>query len=239
MCFVAYPEIRGVLQNWRSRGGEAVAILNLLKLSSASLSHGNSVHEVVRSIRRAGELGLIRFLRWWTRRLEPFAEQIFEDPLSLDQLVLLVESDPEAWRGPATRVLARASPNDRGELLAAIVRTADRKTATLLSTLAGPDIGSARSRIIRQQAPRIFLRGFGQLSAHRGGWNAQGISVVKRRLRLLLSLLVGHAGQALPRELVLDLLWPDSHPAGAVNSLNQAIFQLRQLLDPDYKDGVS
>jgi DNA-binding SARP family transcriptional activator len=63
--------------------------------------------------------------------------------------------------------------------------------------------------------------------------------VVKRRLRLLLSLLVGHAGQALPRELVLDLLWPDSEPAGAVNSLNQAIFQLRRLLDPEYKDGVS
>jgi DNA-binding SARP family transcriptional activator len=232
-------QIRGVVQNWRSRGGEAVAILNLLKLSSASLSHGNPVYEVVRSIRRAGELGLIRFLRWWIRRLEPFAEQIFEDPLSLDQLVLLVESDPEAWREAATRVLARASPNDRGELLAAIVRTADRKTGALLSTLAGPDIGSARSRIIRQQAPRIFLRGFGQLSAHRGGWDAQGVSVVKRRLRLLLSLLVGHAGQALPRELVLDLLWPDSHPAGAVNSLNQAIFQLRRLLDPDYKDGVS
>jgi DNA-binding SARP family transcriptional activator len=50
---------------------------------------------------------------------------------------------------------------------------------------------------------------------------------------------VGHSGQALPRELVLDLLWPNSHPAGAVNSLNQAIFQLRRLLDPDYKDGVS
>jgi DNA-binding SARP family transcriptional activator len=94
-------------------------------------------------------------------------------------------------------------------------------------------------RIVQQQASRLFIRGFGQLVVHRGGWEARGIGVPKRRLRLLLSLLVAHAGEQLPREVVLDTLWPDSNPRAAVNSLNQSIFQLRRLLDPEYRDGVS
>ena len=37
----------------------------------------------------------------------------------------------------------------------------------------------------------------------------------------------------------MDLLWPDSDPTAAVNNLNQTVFQLRRVLDPNYRDGIS
>jgi DNA-binding SARP family transcriptional activator len=147
--------------------------------------------------------------------------------------------DPEGWRRAGSRLLRKLRPPDRADLLSVVVRRADRLTAGELGSVAGADISEARARIVQQQASRLFIRGFGQLVVHRGGWEARGIGVPKRRLRLLLSLLVAHAGEQLPREVVLDTLWPDSNPRAAVNSLNQSIFQLRRLLDPEYRDGVS
>jgi len=43
----------------------------------------------------------------------------------------------------------------------------------------------------------------------------------------------------LPRDIALDLLWPEADPGAAVNNLNQSVFQLRRVLDPDYRDGES
>jgi DNA-binding SARP family transcriptional activator len=74
---------------------------------------------------------------------------------------------------------------------------------------------------------------------HRGGWGGRVVHVPKRRLRLLLAVLVAYTGQALTRDMVLDLLWPEADPGAAVNSLNQTVFQLRRLLDPTYRDGDS
>ncbi len=44
-------------------------------------------------------------------------------------------------------------------------------------------------------------------------------------------------GSGLARDEVLDSLWPDSDPAAAVNSLNQTVFQLRRMFEPDQGDG--
>jgi DNA-binding SARP family transcriptional activator len=41
------------------------------------------------------------------------------------------------------------------------------------------------------------------------------------------------------REQVIDELWPDTDPAGAVNNLNQSLFLLRREIDPWYEDDVS
>ena len=233
--------VRAILRSWRARGAESLAVAGLLKLASLAFDHRSlaSNVEVLQCLRAAKELGTLRVLRWWVRRMEPHAEALFAQPSSVPVLCDLVHLDPEGWRGAAVRVLGNLRPADRIDLLGALVQRAGRSTASELASVAGRDISDARARIIQQQAPRLFLRGFGQLLVHRGGWNARGVGVPKRRLRLLLSLLVAHAGEQLPREVVLDTLWPDSDPGAAVNSLNQSIFQLRRLLDPEYRDGVS
>jgi DNA-binding SARP family transcriptional activator len=74
---------------------------------------------------------------------------------------------------------------------------------------------------------------------HYGSWLGQTASIDKRRMRALLALLVANFRSTLTREMALDLLWPESDPASAVNSLNQAVFQLRRFLDPGFRDGES
>jgi DNA-binding SARP family transcriptional activator len=58
-------------------------------------------------------------------------------------------------------------------------------------------------------------------------------------MRALLALLVANFRSALTREMALDILWPEADPGSAVNSLNQAVFQLRRALDPEFRDGES
>jgi DNA-binding SARP family transcriptional activator len=39
--------------------------------------------------------------------------------------------------------------------------------------------------------------------------------------------------------MALELLWPESDPESAINSLNQTVFQLRRYIDPTYRGGES
>jgi DNA-binding SARP family transcriptional activator len=41
------------------------------------------------------------------------------------------------------------------------------------------------------------------------------------------------------RDRVLDALWPDVDPAGAINSLNQTVYFLRRVFEPDYLEETS
>jgi DNA-binding SARP family transcriptional activator len=47
---------------------------------------------------------------------------------------------------------------------------------------------------------------------------------------------VANRHRALSRDVALDCLWPDHDPAGGVNNLNQAVFQLRRHLDGGSRD---
>jgi predicted ATPase/DNA-binding SARP family transcriptional activator/tetratricopeptide (TPR) repeat protein len=58
-----------------------------------------------------------------------------------------------------------------------------------------------------------------------GGWRVPAA-------RSLLLLLLSTPGYALPRERVLDLLWPQADAATARNALNQAVHALRRALEP-------
>jgi DNA-binding SARP family transcriptional activator len=42
-----------------------------------------------------------------------------------------------------------------------------------------------------------------------------------------------------PRDTVMDVLWPEADPAAALNNLNQALYKLRRYLDPEFRDGSS
>jgi DNA-binding SARP family transcriptional activator len=56
---------------------------------------------------------------------------------------------------------------------------------------------------------------------------------------MLLAVLAAHFGSILSRDVALDILWPESDPNSAVNSLNQTVFQLRRYIEPGYRGGES
>ncbi len=58
-----------------------------------------------------------------------------------------------------------------------------------------------------------------------------------RGARTLLLLLLISPRHTLPRERVLDLLWPESTPHAATNALYKALHALRRVLEPDLRTG--
>lgn len=55
-------------------------------------------------------------------------------------------------------------------------------------------------------------------------------SPVNRRSRSVLKYLVLHRGRSTPRDVLMDLLWPDATPNAARNNLNVAVHALRRFL---------
>jgi predicted ATPase/DNA-binding SARP family transcriptional activator len=59
----------------------------------------------------------------------------------------------------------------------------------------------------------------------------------RRAARSLLLLLLASPGHRLPRDRVLDLLWPETAPSAAANALGVALHALRRVLEPDLGAG--
>ena len=59
----------------------------------------------------------------------------------------------------------------------------------------------------------------------------------RRNARALLLLLLATPRHRLPRDRVLDLLWPEAPPETALNALRVALHTLRRVLEPDLRDG--
>lgn len=240
-CHGECSDARSDIANWEARGGRLMATCTAVKLGALALehSHGKLQKWTVDSLLRARDAGILRYLKWWTRLYARHAQRLAVDPVGASVLCDLVESDPEGWRLHAATALPHLSGATRERLLAALVNTANRELVMALRGVPGADVADARRLLIQRQATRIFIRTFGSVDVHRGSWIGPTIEIDKRRLRALLGLLTAFSGRVLSRDEAIDILWPDASPAAAVNNLNQAVFQLRRLIDPTYRDGES
>jgi DNA-binding SARP family transcriptional activator len=234
-------QVQETLDGWDARGAHAWAAVGMVKLGPALLDHdpGKAGGAVLTSLERTAELGLMPYLKWWLRDYLPHIGLLGKTEQGTRILARFLEADPEYWRLPLVRLLAKAKGSRRELLLAALVKFANKATLLALGEIPGADVDEARKHLARQQAPRLLIRTFGALGMHRGSWNTQITTLDKRRLRILLGLLASHSRSALPRETAIDVLWPEAMPAAAVNNLNQSVFQLRRVLDEQYRDGES
>lgn len=230
-----------ILRRWDTRGASFVATTGLLKLGVLALAHGGdrNLRLATEALRRALMSGSPRHLRWWLRLYSHHFNVLARDPGGLELMLVAGEADPEGWRHAFMQALPEVSGYERERVLAFLGRFATRRTVAALRSIDGPDVLEARRRIIHKQAPRLFVRSFGSITIHRGGWTGPQVPIDRRRMRMLLGLMVAHAGSTLTRDMALDIMWPDSDPAAAVNSLNQTVFQLRRAIDAEYRDGES
>jgi DNA-binding SARP family transcriptional activator len=223
------------LKEWHSRGAAFAAAVAEVKLSHLAFAHGRGSWKsrAVKSLSFLSSAGALSYVRHWTRRLVPHYVELRGALTSIDLLLALHEVEPATWEAPLVALLPDSSVAERNAILQRLSKHATKRTNSLLRPISGTDAAAARYEIVRKQMPRIFVRTFGPLAIHRGGWDGPRTPVSKRRLRLLVSLMAVNSGSFLPRETVLEALWPDADPGSAVNSLNQSVFQLRRLLDPD------
>jgi LuxR family transcriptional regulator, maltose regulon positive regulatory protein len=229
------------LQAADAHGAHGTFLIGRVKFSVLSLQHPTRrrVNDAWVAVAQAREAGLWRLLRPWLRLLAAHASTAIASSGGAALVAQLAAFDPDGWRAALAACLHGAVGGDRELLLRAVARTANRETIAALEGIPGSDVADVRRDLRHAQAPRLFLRTLGGLSLHRGDWAGPAVSIDKRRARSLLAVLAAHQSAPLTREMALEILWPDSDPESAVNSLNQTVFQLRRYIDPGYRGGES
>lgn len=87
------------------------------------------------------------------------------------------------------------------------------------------------------QTPSLIAHLLGPLRISVSGRTIDDTVWPRRTARSLLLLLLATPGHALPRDRLLDLLWPDASPSTALNALYVALHGLRRVLEPDLSSG--
>jgi DNA-binding SARP family transcriptional activator len=238
-CGGACRDAYAALAERRSHGAAYVAECGELPLAVLAIDHG--IDEGLKAVRRAvmeARFPVPAHARWWLRRVAPHAVRTADD-LGPDLLIRLLELDRDFWLPHAGSALSALSGPARRQLLDAIAASSGPDTTEVLRGVDGADVQELRRTLIQRHAPRVYIRSFGALAIHRGAWDCPASAIGRRRIRLLLGLLVANYESGLTRDQALDILWPDADPASAVNSLNQTVFQLRRLIEPNYREGES
>jgi DNA-binding SARP family transcriptional activator len=230
-----------VLEEWDGRGAALLATIGFVKLGVLALDHKSRIARRVAlvAIRRVRGAGVDRYLRWWLRRYVPDAQWLARHAGGIGAILELADADPTAWRDTIAALLPRSVEPERQGLLGFLERHATMDTIAALRAVDGQDVLDLRRILVSKHASRLYIRSFGALAIHQGSWHGTTSTLDKRRMRALLALLVANFRSTLTRDMALDVLWPEADPASAVNSLNQAVFQLRRVLDPGFRDGES
>jgi DNA-binding SARP family transcriptional activator len=149
---------------------------------------------------------------------------------------------PWRWRPPARRFLngdqaavAEISAGlleQIGELEdVARLQAASRRSRGQMSVRPG-------YRLARRLATRVFVDDLGRVQIISGSRTIDG-GEVRRKVLALLCLLLSKSRFSSTREEVIDNLWPEHDPASALNSLNQTVYFLRRVFEPEYRDETS
>jgi DNA-binding SARP family transcriptional activator len=130
-------------------------------------------------------------------------------------------------RLPAARLLEEIGESEDVSLLRSIARaTKDGRAGSLGRALA------------RRLATHVMVEDLGRVRIVVRDREVEG-SDVRRKVLGLLCLLLTRPRWTATREEVVDGLWPDLEPQSAVNSLNQTVYFLRRVFEPEYKEDVS
>jgi DNA-binding SARP family transcriptional activator len=128
-----------------------------------------------------------------------------------------------------------------GRLAAATLLAAlgDEADASLLGDVAATakTLRPAAASIIRRLSPRVTIADLGVVHLEVGGRPIA--RPVRRKVLGLLCYVASRPGQAATRDEAIDALWTDIDPVAGANSLHQAIYFLRRVFDPEFKEGIS
>ncbi|HWQ15878.1 MAG TPA: BTAD domain-containing putative transcriptional regulator [Roseiflexaceae bacterium] len=154
--------------------------------------------------------------------------QIPEQAVSL--LQGLLEGTSPAVRAQAARLLG-----DLGSTAAYPSLRALLKDKTPSVRAAAED---ALSRLVYRPPYTLRIRTLGAFTIWRGDQEVKDRDWRSSKARQLFQLLITERGRALPRERVLDTLWPEMEPDAAANNLRVTINRLSKALEPERPDGA-
>jgi DNA-binding SARP family transcriptional activator len=162
---------------------------------------------------------------------------------ALDVVRHEAERRPERWRQAIRPVVTATRHPARMAAAQLLDRVGDRSDISLLRGIAKePRQGGAGRQLGRGLARRlsspVFVHDLGRIRISVSGSELNG-GVVRRKVLSLLCYLLTRPQRTATREEVMDALWPDMDPDAAGNSLNQTIYFLRRVFEPDYDEETS
>jgi ATP/maltotriose-dependent transcriptional regulator MalT/DNA-binding SARP family transcriptional activator len=89
----------------------------------------------------------------------------------------------------------------------------------------------------RERAP-VEIHALGGLRLLREGRPVPIAEWQSKKARDLLKILLSRRGRVTPREMLMDMLWPDEDPSKLANRLSVALTTVRTILDPERRFGV-
>jgi DNA-binding SARP family transcriptional activator len=119
----------------------------------------------------------------------------------------------------------------------------DRSDVAVLRAIAKTTKGSRADtglgrRLARRLADHVYVEDLGRL-AIRVGRREVVATDVRRKVLGMLAYLVTKPRFSAARDEVIEALWPDLSPDVAVNSLNQTVYFLRRVFEPDYHESIT
>jgi DNA-binding SARP family transcriptional activator len=125
-----------------------------------------------------------------------------------------------------------------GELGAAVAYPALRALTKDRSADVRQAAEDALSQLVYRPPYRLHIRTLGAFGIWRGDQEVRDRDWRSSKARQLFQLLLTERGRALPRDQVIDTLWPDMEPEAAANNLRVTINRLSKALEPDRPEGA-
>jgi DNA-binding SARP family transcriptional activator/tetratricopeptide (TPR) repeat protein len=164
------------------------------------------------------------------------------DAVATHSVVQAAERRPWRWRHATRRMLGSADVLKRqaaASLLEIIGEPEDvRRLREVSRSMRGRGVNRIGMSLARRVASRVVVDDLGRVRITIGRRVVEGADT-RRKVMALLCLLLTKSRYSASREEVVDSLWPDLDPSSALNSLNQTVYFLRRVFEPDYLEDAS
>jgi DNA-binding SARP family transcriptional activator len=175
---------------------------------------------------------------------EPLVRRLHElSPATVEAITAEASRRPERWREPLRQL--SSSSSGVGAFRAAVIleQIGELSDVPLLRATgrrlrANPGAYDLGRVLARRLAPRVVVEDLGRVRLRIGMRLVEG-SAIRRRVLELLCFLLTRPKFASTREEALEALWPDLDPSSGLNSLNQTVYFLRRVFEPNYNEDLS
>jgi ATP/maltotriose-dependent transcriptional regulator MalT/DNA-binding SARP family transcriptional activator len=155
----------------------------------------------------------------------------------------LMRARPARWL-PALRRATQSSDREAAMAAASLLSTLGTvEDVSLLTEFERRHIRQSARRTLskklaRHANPTMVVHDLGRIRLQLGP-RVVPLSQSRRKAASLLAFLAARPSHSATRDQVLDAMWPNQSPEGAVNSLHQTLYFLRRDIDPWFQDGHS
>ncbi len=203
----------------------------------AAIAGGAAVESVFR--RRGADASA-----WISVMAELFLSDLIDDSPHIQTLVEAeAKARPGRWLPGLRRSLVKGNQVTRRKAAGLLDLIGEMDDVASLRAFAKQSRGSVGSATIgrglaRRVAPPVLIADLGRVGVQIGPRVVHG-DAVRRKVLALLCFLVTRPSMEAARDQVVDALWPDQDPAAASNSLNQTVYFLRRIFEPNYLEDQS